>query len=97
MTQTDRPRRPMQTVTQAWIGAQTRMAGLRGWPRHLTALGLGVAAALGLAPYYLFPAMMLSFTGLMWLLDGIHASSHVAAASRAVPRWRQAFWPIFTT
>lgn len=46
------------------------LAAFTGWRRFLLALLLGAMAAGGLAPIELFAFMLISFTGLIWLLDG---------------------------
>jgi apolipoprotein N-acyltransferase len=46
------------------------VAGARGWRRALLALALGASAVLALPPVYVVPALILAFTGLVWLLDG---------------------------
>jgi len=47
-----------------------RLAGLGGWRRFALALVLGAFAATALAPIYLVPALVVGFSGLLWLLDG---------------------------
>jgi apolipoprotein N-acyltransferase len=47
--------------------ALARLDGRRGAG---AATGLGVAATLALPPWYVLPLLALSFTGLVWLLDG---------------------------
>src|SRR5690348_12188047 len=44
---------------------------LSGWRRQLAALVLGALAALALPPFDLVPLLALSFSGLIWLADGI--------------------------
>lgn len=55
------------------------VAGLAGWRRWALAFALGAAAALALPPTYFIPALVVAFTGLVWLLDGAR-------------RPRSAFW-----
>lgn len=45
------------------------LGGLHGWRRNLVAYLLGVCATLTLAPFYLFGLLLVSFSGLLWLLD----------------------------
>jgi apolipoprotein N-acyltransferase len=45
-------------------------AGLRGWRRYGAALLLGALAVLAQAPYGLPFVLLVSFSGLVWLLDG---------------------------
>ncbi|MEE8443723.1 MAG: apolipoprotein N-acyltransferase [Alphaproteobacteria bacterium] len=47
-----------------------RVAGLRGWRRHLLAAAMGTLATLSLPPLYLFPVLFLCFPVLVWLLPG---------------------------
>jgi apolipoprotein N-acyltransferase len=56
-----------------------RFQALRGWRANLTALGLGVVAALALPPIYVLPALLPAFPGLLALVDG-------------APRARVAVW-----
>ncbi|MDP6030840.1 MAG: apolipoprotein N-acyltransferase [Alphaproteobacteria bacterium] len=62
----------------AMMGALHRCAGrlsvLRGWRRQWFAAGLGAFATLALPPVYLLPALLVSFPGLVWLLDGVERS-----------------------
>ena len=62
----------------AMMGALHRCAGrlsvLRGWRRQWLAAGLGAFATLALPPVYLLPALLVSFPGLVWLLDGVERS-----------------------
>jgi apolipoprotein N-acyltransferase len=51
------------------------MAGWRGWRRHGAAALCGVAAAAALPPLHLIPFLLIAFTGLVWLLDGIEAGA----------------------
>lgn len=66
-----------------WVGMALRVAGVQGWRRYGLAWLLGALAALALAPVYAVPILLVSFTGLIWLLDG--ASS--ARAGFAVGWW----------
>ena len=43
---------------------------LTGWRRALAAVGLGALAALALPPVHFVPVLLISFPGLVWLLDG---------------------------
>ena len=54
-----------------------RIGHLQGWRRNLLALLLGVIAAPAMPPYNFVPLLLISFTGLVWLLDG-------------APGWRRA-------
>ncbi len=48
-----------------------RMAALLGWRRWSVAIVLGALAAAALPPLYVIPVLLLSFPGLVWLLDGV--------------------------
>ncbi len=58
-----------------WQAGLVRLAqgigALRGWRRHLLAMGLGVCTTAAFAPIYLFPLLVPAFTGLLWLLAGV--------------------------
>ncbi|HEY4113329.1 MAG TPA: apolipoprotein N-acyltransferase [Rhizomicrobium sp.] len=49
---------------------------LRGVPRFVLALGLGLVSALAFEPYNLFPLLLVSLGLLILLLDGAQAESH---------------------
>ncbi|MBM3572011.1 MAG: apolipoprotein N-acyltransferase, partial [Alphaproteobacteria bacterium] len=55
------------------------LAGARGWRRALAAFLLGVSAVAALPPFQVLPALVIAFSGLIWMLSG------------AITR-RQAFW-----
>ena len=46
-----------------------RFAGLDGWRRYLVAFVLGAASTTALPPLHFWPALIVAFTGLVWLLD----------------------------
>ena len=46
------------------------VSGLGGWRRHGLAMLLGALAAAALSPVDLVPALVVSFSGLVWLADG---------------------------
>jgi apolipoprotein N-acyltransferase len=56
-----------------------RVGALTGWRRRGLALFLGALAALALPPIHAVPLLLVSFTGLVWLMDGTR-------------RGREAFW-----
>ena len=45
------------------------LARLTGWRRNLTAFVLGTLMTLTLAPFFIFPLIIPSFTGLYWLVE----------------------------
>lgn len=47
-----------------------RIGGLAGWRRSALAAALGAAAAAALPPAHALPLLVVSFTGLLWLIDG---------------------------
>ncbi len=47
-----------------------RLAALQGWHRLVAALALGAASATALPPLHVLPALIVAYTGLVWLLDG---------------------------
>jgi apolipoprotein N-acyltransferase len=56
-----------------------RIGSLRGWRRNAVALVFGLLATLALAPFFFVPLLVVSFTGLLWLINGAHSR-------------RRAFW-----
>ena len=44
---------------------------LQGGRRYGLSVLLGILTALALAPYYIWPTLVLGFTGLVWLIDGV--------------------------
>ncbi|MCZ6849162.1 MAG: apolipoprotein N-acyltransferase, partial [Alphaproteobacteria bacterium] len=57
-----------------------RLGALSGWRRLAAAAGLGALAVLALPPIYAVPVLLVSFTGLVWLIDG-SASRRAAFAA----------------
>ncbi len=51
-------------------GLARRLGALSGWRRLAAAVGLGGLAVLALPPIYAVPVLFVSFTGLVWLIDG---------------------------
>jgi apolipoprotein N-acyltransferase len=47
-----------------------RLGGLAGWRRLAAALVLGALAVLALPPFFVLPVLFISYTGLVWLIDG---------------------------
>jgi apolipoprotein N-acyltransferase len=68
-----------------------RLAGrimlLWGWPRALLAIGAGAVGALALPPFGFFAALFVSFTLLVWLMDGTTGGPD----GGYLPRFRSAF------
>ena len=52
------------TLIRQWL------SGLAGWRRYLFAGVLGATVTLALPPLHLWPALLVGFTGLVWILDG---------------------------
>ena len=48
----------------------SRLKALTGWRRLALAVLLGLLATMALPPLYAFPVLFVSFSGLVWLLDG---------------------------
>ena len=59
---------------------QATLFALRGWRRTFAAFALGALAVLALPPIYVVPALLVAFTGFLWLLRGT-ASWRGAAVS----------------
>ena len=47
-----------------------RLSNLAGWRRYLLAGVLGALVTIALPPLHLWPALLVGFTGLVWILDG---------------------------
>ena len=58
-----------------------------GWARRAIALAAGAAGALAMAPFDLFPALAITMTVAVWLIDG---SGVTADGARGASRWRSA-------
>ena len=56
------------------------LARLRGWSALAVAALLGAFTALAFAPFFIAPVLIISFTGLIWMIDG----------ARGVKRWGRA-------
>jgi apolipoprotein N-acyltransferase len=52
------------------LSAQSVLAALSGWRAGLAAFVLGAFSALAMAPFYIFPILILTLSGSVWLLDG---------------------------
>tara|TARA_B100000029_G_scaffold308585_1_gene301265 strand:+ start:8586 stop:10157 length:1572 start_codon:yes stop_codon:yes gene_type:complete len=46
------------------------LSGLTGWRRYALAWLLGAVLSLSLPPLYIWPALLVGFTGILWILDG---------------------------
>ncbi len=65
----------------AWASAlAARVGGLAGWRRSALAAALGAAAAAALPPAHALPLLAVSFTGLLWLIDGSRSPWRAALA-----------------
>jgi apolipoprotein N-acyltransferase len=69
------------------VALHGQLAALTGWRRHFTAAAAGALAALGLPPFYAFPALVVSFTVLIWLIDGAARRPHRLRAAVAAGWW----------
>ena len=52
----------------AWL--RRRLIGIEGWRRYLLAFVLGASMTVSLPPLHVWPALIIGFTGLVWILDG---------------------------
>lgn len=59
---------------------RARITGLRRWPRRGLLFGLGALGALAHAPFFLFPALAIGLTALVWSLDGARREARPARA-----------------
>lgn len=57
------------TAVLASLAAGMRDA--RGWRRRLLGFGFGALATLALSPVNIFPVLIVSFSALVWLMDGV--------------------------
>ncbi len=58
-------------VLDVAIRGARRIAFVHGWTRLALSGGAGMLAALALAPFYAIPAILVSITLLIWLIDGL--------------------------
>ena len=72
-----------QRIAQLFLFTQM----LTGWRRAVCALGLGAAGAGALAPLYLLPLLAVSFTGLVWLMDGAAARKEKLTCFAVIGWW----------
>jgi apolipoprotein N-acyltransferase len=68
-------------------GWRARIAVRGGWRRAAVAAGLGAAATFALPPVFLAPFVVIAFTGLIWLLDGVPAGDWRATRAAALIGW----------
>ena len=52
----------------AWL--RRRLIDIEGWRRYLLAFALGALVTVSLPPLHAWPALIVGFTGLVWILDG---------------------------
>lgn len=71
----------------------TRVILLEGWRAYLLAFAVGAVSALGLAPFHLFPVLLVTVPIFVWLLDG----AIPAASARPGLQPFQRIWPAFRT
>ena len=63
------------------------MAKLRGWQAHAIAFLLGAFMTLAFAPFHLSPVLLVSFVGLLWMLDGARARRRYGRVAFARGWW----------
>lgn len=61
----------------------TTIAGLAGWRRHGIAFLAGALSVLAMAPFFLWPALMVTLPVLVWLIDGAARARDGWPAARA--------------
>lgn len=64
-----------------------KLMALWGWRRALLAVALGAVSALAMAPFNLAPVLLITFTALVWLLDGIDAQVATRPAAFRAGLW----------
>ena len=81
--------RPMIAVERLAClnAAAARLATCRGWRRAAIATLLGAILTAAMPPLFLVPAAFVSFTGLLWLLDGARAETKPIRATLIVGWW----------
>jgi apolipoprotein N-acyltransferase len=57
-------------VTDHALAVHRFLSTLSGWRAGLAAVALGALSALAMAPFYIFPILILTLTGAVWLIDG---------------------------
>jgi apolipoprotein N-acyltransferase len=55
-----------------------RISGLSGWPRYAVAFLAGSVSVLAMPPLFLWPVLFVTFSILVWLIDGSQASPDAA-------------------
>lgn len=63
------------------------IARLRGWSAHGIAVLLGAFSTLAFAPFHFTPVLIVSFTGLLWMLDGARARRRYGRVAFARGWW----------
>lgn len=61
---------PAGATSLTFMDLAARISGLAGWRRNATAFLLGAFAVAAQPPVSALPVLIVSFTGLVWLLDG---------------------------
>ncbi len=65
----------MTAAPRPWlVGIAQWVVLVWGWPRRLVALAAGALGALAMAPFGVLPALVVSLTLAVWLLDGVAAT-----------------------
>ena len=71
----------------------TRLAGkvmlLSGWPRALAAVLAGLFGVLALQPFGFFAALFVSFSVLVWLIDGASGDPDAGFLRRLAPAFKK--------
>jgi len=63
------------------------LGALSGWHRMAAAACLGAISVLALPPLYIVPVLFVSFTGLIWLIDGIGTAPRAGLKAAALGWW----------
>ncbi len=63
------------------------MAKLQGWQAHAISFLLGAFMTLAFAPFHITPVLIVSFVGLLWMLDGARARRRYGRAAFARGWW----------
>lgn len=66
-----------------------------GWQRRLIAFAAGAVGALALAPFDVFPALLIPMTAAVWLIDGCAAMPQKQSPQRFRLQWPGAAWRAF--
>ena len=74
-------------TTDALVRIAAVVAGARGWRARGIAFGAGALSQLAFAPFFVWPAMFVTFPVLVWLIDGAMSAPKPARAAAHAAWW----------